>query len=336
MARRNIAVAFGVAACVLLSSRVPHAQSDSRRFFSGPDSVTGSEFAAALNSNVRNLKAVGTVFLPDKVQKALAIIVLVEQGPRSPLAAQGRFGDMAWRSLAEDCECALLYLRLDTIRAFPSDTSQISNALRNAALGGGEVLIELIQELSRETDRPELAAAPIVFWGWSAAASFGTTFAQQYPGRTAAFIRYHTQLRGVPADISILKNIPALLIAGAKDETAGTSDAQALWRSGRAVGAPWTFAIEPDASHGSEAAMMASHQLILPWIRAVVAQRTTAGKSTLRPVTDAVGLMGNNRTTEVTSSVAFAGNKADASWLPDEVTADGWRAVLQGVTPRVR
>jgi dienelactone hydrolase len=336
MVRKAATLAFVVVACLFLSPRSLNAQTGMRRFFSGPDSVGGGEFAAAVNSTARNLKTTGTVFVPDKVRRVRAIIVLVEQGPRSPLAAQGRFGDMAWRSLAEDCECALLYLRVDTVRQFADDTPMVSNVLRNAAVGGGEALVTLMQRLSQESARPDLGEAPMLFWGWSAAASFGTTFAQQHPERTAAFIRYHTQLRGVPADVAILKNVPALLIAGAKDETAGTSDAQALWKAGRAAGAPWTFAIEPDASHASEEALVTSHQLILPWIRAVVAQRTSADKSTLRPVTDAVGMMGDNRTAEVTWSAAYSGVKADASWLPDEVTAQGWRAVLRGAKPPVR
>ena len=170
--------------------------------------------------------------------------------------------------------------------------------------------------------------APLLLWGWSASASFDTTFAELHPERTVAFIRYHTHLRGLSPDIKVLKNIPGLLIAGGKDEQAGTEDAEIFWKSGRSAGAPWTFAIEPGATHASEESFVSSHALVIPWIAAVVRQRLAPGSTRLRPITADSEWFGNNHTAEVAPHATFPGSKEEASWLPDEVTARGWRTVL--------
>jgi hypothetical protein len=150
-----------------------------------------------------------------------------------------------------------------------------------------------------------------VLWGASAPGNFGTTFAVLHPERTVAFIRYHSHRRGSPTDVNALRNIPALLIAGSEDEVAGTDDAEALWKDGRTVKAPWTFVIEPGVPHASEASVVSSQELILPWIAAVVHQRLEPRSTRLRPVTPETGW-----------------RSRDAGWLPDEAAARGWRMVV--------
>src|SRR5262249_13382840 len=157
--------------------------------------------------------------------------------------------------------------------------------------------------------------------------NFGTTFAALYPERTVAFIRYHSHLRGAPLDVDAVKNIPALLIAGGKDETAGSDDAEALWRSGRSAGAPWTFAIDPQEAHANEASVVSSHELILPWIAAIIRLRLATGSARLQPIGRDGGWFGDGRTGDFAPGATFAGQKAEASWLPDEAAARGWRAV---------
>ena len=195
-----------------------HAQTNGFRIHSGTEEVPGAEFVAAINLSAHNSKAVGTVFLSDTVPRVRTVIVLLEHGPRGPLSAQGRFGDSEWRRATAACECALLYMRFDTIRAL-TDTSVQKDPLRNAELGGADALLALLQRLSVETQHAELATAPVLLWGWSSAATFGMTFAQMHPARTVGFIQYHTNLRGIVPDMAQLQRVPALLIAGGKDTT---------------------------------------------------------------------------------------------------------------------
>jgi hypothetical protein len=202
--------------------------------------------------------------------------------------------------------------------------------VRTAREGGADALLAILQRLGEESAHEELKDAPILLWGWSAAASFGTTFAELYPERAVAFVRYHTHLRGSQVDLKVLRTIPALLIAGGRDEQAGTEDAETFWKRGRSTGAPWTFAIEPDATHASEETIVASHELILPWIAAVLRQRLASFGEPLRPLSDDRAWLGNHQTAEAAPHASFSGAKDAASWLPDEITARGWEAVHGG------
>jgi hypothetical protein len=173
-----------------------------------------------------------------------------------------------------------------------------------------------------------MAEAPILFWGWSAAASFGTTFAAQYPERTIGFVRYHTNRRGLPLDMGRVRDIPALLIAGAKDETAGVEDTEQLWRLGRTSGAPWTFAIEPEATHSApEIHESTLRELTIPWMAAVLDQRLRAPAG-LAGDSGNRGWWGDLNTFDISPSIA--GQAVDKSWLPDERSALGWRLTVSG------
>jgi hypothetical protein len=330
--------------------------------------VPGAEFAAGANRIEKNVKAQGAIFVPDDATVVRVVIVLVESWPgpergvydatgrklddaeaagrmgsvntpaAEPDLAVGRFRDEAWHDVARTCKCALLHLRLGTIRPEMSGglarsgvviRNGISNRLiRSAGEGGADALFSILEQLADDSAHKELKKAPLVLWGWSATASFATTFAELYPKRTVAFIRYHSHLRGSSPEITILKNIPGLLIAGSKDEVAGTEDAETFWKRGRSAGAPWTFAIEPNGTHASEASVVASHQLILPWIAAVLRQRLSSFGEPLRPVSDGGAWLGNHQTAEAAPYALFSGARDTATWLPDEPTALGWRAVI--------
>src|SRR4030095_10854052 len=264
--------------------------------------IPGAELAAGANLITKNVKDDGTIFIPDNAQRVRAVIVLAESWPGAdtgvydksgrklrdgevpsrdprrqsagPDLAVGRFRDQAWRKLSQTCQCALLHLRLGTIRPEASAGFDVNGfvirngvsdrVVRTAAEGGADALLVILQRLGEDSAHKELKDPPLLLWGWSTPTSLGTTFAELYPERTVAFIRYHTHRRGIQLDMKVLRNIPALLIAGGEDALAGTEDAETFWKSGRAAGAPWTFAIEPGATHGTEESVVSSHGLILP------------------------------------------------------------------------
>jgi hypothetical protein len=293
------------------------------RFYTGPDSIPGEEFVAAINLPDKNVKATGTLFIATSVRRVRAIIVLTERGPRTPMAAQGRFGDDDWRGASERCGCGLLHFRMDTIRPIPELTLRY-NVLRNAALGGGDVLLGVMDRLAKEMARPELQSAPFVFWGWSAAATFGPSFAQQHSDRTLAFIAYHAALTDVSSYLDVLKRIPALLIIGGKDTS--TANAERLWTAARADDAPWAFAVEPNAPHSDEETLTASNSLMLPWITATVDTRAANDSSKLRDVELSAGWRVDHGTGQM-QRYGSQGTRPSSSWLPDEESARGWQRV---------
>ena len=182
-----------------------------------------------------------------------------------------------------------------------------------------------MDEFAGQSGRSELKNAKLLLWGHSAAGSFGTTFAAMHPARTIAFVRYHSHSRGLPLDLTTIARVPGLIFAGGKDTTAGVEDSEHLWKSGRALKAPWTFAVAPGAPHGSPEAVKNANDLAIPWVRAVVTQRLTNSTTALRSVDDASAWLASGTT--VVPAGSFRGPKAESSWLPDEASARGWRVV---------
>jgi hypothetical protein len=87
----------------------------------------------------------------------------------------------------------------------------------------------------------------------------------------------------------------------------------------------------PRFSPNPSESLKKANDLFLPWITAVLAQRVSASDPTLRVVTDRAAWMGSNRTGQVTSYDVFPQSKLEASWLPDEPSSRGWRAVIGAV-----
>lgn len=286
----------------------------------------GTELAAAVNVVPRNVKVEGVLWMPPTIARIQAVFVVMSYG----LTLSGPLYESALlRAALRDTNSAVLQLRVSYIMPPASNVPAAEQVLRNAAVGGGDALLSLMQRFAEESDRPELTTSPMLFWGWSAAASFGSTFANLHPDRTIGIIRYHTRRLGLEPNLKLVKNIPVLIIAGRKDTTAGTEDAIDLWKMGRSSGAPWTLAIEPEAPHYSAPTFDAATQhLIVPWVAGVlrrhVAERAGSG---------AAPWWADHQTGNVGSDPTFDGDKASASWLPDESSARGW-ARLTGPTAR--
>ena len=248
-----------------------------------PNEVTGPEFSATAQGGGGAVDAEGTLLLPRTAGPVRAIISVLRWGVGTWV-----YDDPFWRQLADDLHCGFLRLVVSN-HAGPADPLALpvtQQAARNASLGGAEALLNILNELARRTGRAELQDAKLLFWGHSAAGSFGTTFAAMHATRTIAFVRYHSHSRGLSVDLATIARIPALIFAGKKDTTAGVEDSEALWKSGRLLRAPWTFAVEPGATHGSSEALKKANELAIPWVRAVIEQRLSNHGRYLPPVDD--------------------------------------------------
>ena len=294
------------------------------------DAATDQEFSASAQDARRSVNVEGTLLLPPTANPVRGVIVVLGWGVGTWV-----YNDPAWRQLADELHYGLLRLMVSN-NGGPADPLSLpvaDQAVRNASLGGAEGLLKILNEFARQSGRPELQDAKLLLWGHSAAGSFGTTFAALHPSRTIAFVRYHSHSRGLPVDLTATVRVPALIFAGEKDTTAGIEDSEALWRSGRALQAPWTFALEPGATHGSSEALKKANELTIPWIRAVIQQRFANNGVGLRPVDETSGWRASSMAKTVVPAGSFQGNKAEASWLPDEASARGWRLVTGILAP---
>lgn len=284
------------------------------------DVARGMDFAAAINVIPKDLKAEGALFLPQKVTRARAVLVVINYGLGFQLSV-----DPQSRKLAENLGAALLGVRFSGISRTEGGFAGESDDKARP-----ELLVSLLQQLARESLHPELVDAPMLFWGHSGAAVAATTFAGQFPARTIAFIRYHSG-SAPAAELGAVSKIPGLLLSGGKEfNPSNAPSTEAFWKRGRAQGAPWTFAIEPNATHGDFEDLKKANALIIPWITAVFQQRLPPDGTSLRAIPDTSGWIGDNKTGEVAPYRLFTGAKAQASWLPDEASARAWQNIREG------
>jgi hypothetical protein len=283
--------------------------------------VRGELYSTALKVD-GHVDVAGTFVLPPGVRRIRGVIAIVGWG-----VGYLQYFDPTLERLAASLGCGLLRFQVSNGGVTePLSLVASDQAVRNAAVGGGEGLLMLLDRFAQQSGHKELKDAKLLTWGHSAAGSFALTFATQHPERTIAFVRYHSHLRGLTFDLSAAAQIPGLLLAGEKDTTAGVQDSEALWKKGRSVNAPWTFAIEPGATHGSAQELSDSNALQLPWITAVFRHRVAGGVA-LRPVLDESGWLVNNESGEIRAHGSFGWPKPEASWVPDKASAQGWRVV---------
>jgi hypothetical protein len=283
--------------------------------------VRGMEFAAAVDLIQKDLKVEGRLFLPGKVVRARAIIVVMRWGNGSLV-----YDDPRWRRLAETLDVCLL--RAD----FSTMSTPINFMPGRAEVGGADGLSLLVQRLAQESRHQELTTAPLLFWGHSAAGGWGATFATLYPQRTIAAVFYQSGAGG--ADMKAMSHIPALIVKDGGPVTVGPLgagvDPQVLWTNGRILGAPWTLVLQRNAPHGSPEHLKKADDVMIPWVTAVLHQRLSLTRdSTLASITNAGGWLGNNQTGEVAPHRTFSGAELSATWLPDEITAHAWQAAMK-------
>jgi pimeloyl-ACP methyl ester carboxylesterase len=296
----------------------------------------GIEVTAALNLPEKGVKVEGTLYLPQDISRVRAVIVLLNSGFSWGGMGGTFYTDPELRKLAATLECGLLLPRITNIVQGQGDPS--AGVLRNAALGGADGLLMLVDRLAQESGHREVAVAPLLLWGHSRSGHFAATFAALHPRRTVAIVDYHTGAAGLTGhDKDVLSKIPALILMARADVEASANrpgawpPAEGLWRSGRLIGAPWTFGIEPDAVHQNPNDLKKANGLVIPWIAAVLRQRLSPDGGELVAISDASAYLGNTETGEIAPFAVFPGAKQDATWLPDEQSARGWR-ILTGAT----
>jgi hypothetical protein len=109
-----------------------------------PFAVThGSEIAAAINIPQKDLKLEGALFLPENARRIRAVLVVMANAETIALMLTGQNAYSVWHTAAESLSCALLHLRVSTIRA-PEPGRNPNDPQRNAALGGADGLLALL------------------------------------------------------------------------------------------------------------------------------------------------------------------------------------------------
>lgn len=294
-----------------------------RRVADGPlaaevDRVLGNELAAAINHPDQDLKGESVMFLPQGATPIRAVIVTIGWGLGFDVYLNQRV-----RRFAADSRLAVMRV---SVRHIAEPNANLIGPGRIPPVTGAQILTNLLQRYAAETGQAELASAPLLLWGHSAGGGLVAGLATNLRERVVGWVRYHSG--GAGGDLKILAQLPALILVGGKDPGNG-GDAERRALEGRAVGAPWTFGTEPQATHQDPKDMEAASSLLVSWMSAVLQRRIGAGGQALQAVTDAGTWFGDLSTGEIALAASFLGDKAKAFWLPDETAAREWRKVVR-------
>jgi hypothetical protein len=282
------------------------------------DRIRGVELAEAVNLIQQDVKGEGVLFLPRSLKSVRGIIVGIAWGLGNQL-----YDEQEWQALAETLGFGFLRAR---IRHISEPNAYLIGPGRIPADGGVDVLKILLQRFAEDSGHPEIANAPLLFWGHSAAAAQVTGLAAQLSQRTIGIVRYHSGTG--PTVTKVLSQIPALILNGEKEETGNQEDAFTFFTDGRALGAPWTFGLEPNATHQDFKDVQKATAFMKSWITAVVGQRLSPDGKILRTINESAGWMGDNLTGEIAVYSAYRSTKVEASWLPDGASARAWRLLI--------
>jgi hypothetical protein len=251
------------------------------------------------------------VFVPASVRRVRAVAVFIDREYDRYM-----YDDRDWRTMCSQAACALLRLGLPNNDSAPPDSQRV----RNAAIGGDSAVFTALRLAAARTGHPELQQVGLVFFGLSASGNFGLTFASLHPERTIAVVRYHSHLRGLRVDTTMLARIPSLTITGAEDAPDIAQDSRALWQVLRARNAPAVYVRHVGQPHVSIDGLVEAGKAMRPWIATIIDRRTSSESSALQPVRLARGWFMHDSTATVTQSLS-SDTQRQTSWLPDIETA---------------
>lgn len=234
--------------------------------------------------------------------------------------ARGMADAPAWKTLAEETRLALL-------ACFLKGTEQDHATYQLDEAGATAKLIDnAIQQLGDQAKRPELAKLPRAFTGTSAGGNVSVAYARHFPERTIGVAAVIPTVGHGPASPKKM-DVPILAIVGKNDQPERVSCAMGCYDAVRGQKSVWTLALHQKRGHSGQG----SQELVLAFLRAVVAQRLDASAPRPRPksLLSKNGWLGDLATYDVAPAGDFKGDKKNATWLPDEATARAWQAFLR-------
>jgi dienelactone hydrolase len=295
----------------------------------GPDATTTVALLAAddLASGCRY-----DVVLPRAVPATAGTVVMFDRADTVDL-----FNDLSVRTTASSLGIAL-------VLAHECNAKSYADLQVDAAKGPGRALFVGLQQLATATNHPELATHKIVLYGFSAAGVLATTMTNYAPQSILGAVAYapgsaYVDLDDVkPSPASAA--IPVLILANAKDTAAGTTRGYSYFQRGRALNAPWAFAVQNGVGHCCN---LSTRDVILPWMAAVLTAAPAAGptQSTSSAssnrangtpgsfvcspdgIVDAQGDVNCNFTSAAIGPTGSSSSEI-AGWLPNSQSANAW------------
>jgi hypothetical protein len=116
-----------------------------------------SEFKAALDAPVKSASVSGSILFPAGQKRVESVIVTVARAT-SP---RREYSDARWRGMAERVNAAFLFLSLQQP---PGENIPVADqVVRNAAAGGADGLVALLNRFAADSGHDELRTVPLLF-----------------------------------------------------------------------------------------------------------------------------------------------------------------------------
>jgi hypothetical protein len=195
-----------------------------------------------------------------------------------------------------------------------------------------QAMLSALEDFAVASDHPELAHAPLLPFGYSVGGGRAVNFAFHYPERTIGVYSYKGVIYNFSdEDWESIRKIPVFLHMGEFDtQTGSLIPIPEQFGSNRDEGALWAAGIEKGVAHEFQLPMA----FITTWMEGLIISRipdevTPGTVPVLNDIQENSGWSGDLNTFEIKPYAQFQGDPASASWLPNEETAQGWRAIFQ-------
>ena len=263
-------------------------------------------------------KADFRLWYPAGVPALRGVVVLV---PGSNGDGRAQAEDTVWQAFATKNRLALVGVRLTDK---PHEQGFIEEYI-NVSRGSGQALLDALTSLSRKSNHPEIATAPLLLWGMSAGGEFNYEFVSWKPERVLAFVVnkggiYYTALASRGA-----REVPGILFVGEKDLEFRTSTIVGLFAVNRRAGATWALAEEPGAAH----IVGRSRDVALVLFDDALALRLGDGAA-MKPIAEKSGFIGDFKSKTFRAVADSATPGFPTAWLPTARTARAWQAMVTG------
>jgi len=262
-------------------------------------------------------KAQFRLWYPRDAGKLRAALVLV---PGSNGDGRAMADDSTWQTFATRNKLAIVACRFTDK---PHEQGFIENYV-NVSQGSGQALLDALTHLAARVQHPEIASAPLLFWGMSAGGEFNYEFAAWKPERVVAFVVNKGGIYYSALTPRATRAVPALLFIGGKDLESRVNTITGLFAVNRRGGALWALAEEPGAGH----IVGRSRDMSIMFFDDVLPLRLDESSTTLKPMTEKSGYIADFKSKRAEAVKDTTATPYLTAWFPTERVARAWQAMV--------
>ena len=262
-------------------------------------------------------KAQFRLWLPGAARTVRGVLILV---PGSNGDGRSMAEDSVWQAFATRNDLAIVACRFTDK---PHDQAFIEEYV-NVSRGSGQALLDILEKFAARTRHPELASAPLLFWGMSAGGQFDYEFAAWKPERVIAFVVNKGGIYYTALTPRATRAVPALLFIGGKDLESRINTVTGLFALNRRGGALWALTEEPIAAH----VVGRSRDLSILFFDDVLPLRLGGESESLKPLDEKAGFVGDYHAKTIAPFGQTPLPSYPTAWLPTERVARAWQAVI--------